>query len=85
MSRSVSHHPNIGDLISNKYLKVTFKIPKKGHLPNPVLPSVKVALGHPPRAPFSFFGPSSINGGFFFAVFDSTGVDEISMGIFFLT
>ena len=32
----IEHHPNIGDRISNRYLKVMFKIPKMGHLPNPV-------------------------------------------------
>ena len=32
----IKHHPNIGDVISNRYLKVMFKIPKKGHLPTPV-------------------------------------------------
>ena len=31
----IEHHPNIGDIISNKYLKVMFKIPKMGHLPTP--------------------------------------------------
>ena len=36
MSRYVSHHPTIGDLISNKYLEVIeVEIPKKGHLPTP--------------------------------------------------
>ena len=35
---NVSHHPTIGDIISNRYLKVMFKISKKGHLPtNPWL------------------------------------------------
>ena len=29
----IEHHPTIGDIISNRYLKVMFKIPKKGHLP----------------------------------------------------
>jgi len=29
------HHPNIGDMISNRYLKVMFKMPKVGHLPKP--------------------------------------------------
>ena len=32
----IEHHPNIGDIISNRYLKVMFKIPQMGHLPNPV-------------------------------------------------
>jgi hypothetical protein len=32
----VEHHPTIGDIITNKYLKVMFKIPKTGHLPTPV-------------------------------------------------
>ena len=32
----IKHHPTIGDVISNRYLKVMFKIPKKGHLPTPV-------------------------------------------------
>ena len=36
----IKHHPNIGDIISNRYLKVMFKIPKMGHLPNPVEPSL---------------------------------------------
>ena len=31
----IEHHPNIGNIISNRYLKVMFKIPKKGHLPTP--------------------------------------------------
>ena len=31
----IKHHPTIGDIISNKYLQVRFKIPKKGHLPSP--------------------------------------------------
>ena len=30
---NVSHHPTISDVISNRYLKVMFKIPKKGHFP----------------------------------------------------
>ena len=30
------HHPNIGNVNSNKYLTVMFKIPKMGHLPNTV-------------------------------------------------
>ena len=32
----IEHHPTFGDIISNRYMKVTFKIPKKGHLPTPV-------------------------------------------------
>jgi hypothetical protein len=32
----IEHHPNIGDIISNRYLKVMFKSPKMGLLPNPV-------------------------------------------------
>ena len=35
------HHPNIGDLISNRYLKVVFKIFKMGHLPNPITGPIK--------------------------------------------
>ena len=34
----IEHHPSIGDIISNRYLKAMFKIPKKtkkGHLPTP--------------------------------------------------
>ena len=31
----IEHHPTIGDIITNKYLKVMFKIPKTGHLPTP--------------------------------------------------
>ena len=31
----IEHHPNIGDMISNRYLKVMFKMPKVGHLPKP--------------------------------------------------
>jgi hypothetical protein len=31
----IEHHPNIGDMISNRYLKVMFKMPKMGHLPKP--------------------------------------------------
>jgi len=30
-----AHHPTIGDIMSNKYLKVRFKIPKSGPLPTP--------------------------------------------------
>ena len=33
----IEHHPSIGDIISNRYLKVMFKIPQKGHLPTPVM------------------------------------------------
>ena len=33
----IEHHPTIGDINSNRYLKVIFKIPKKGHLPTPVI------------------------------------------------
>ena len=44
----IEHHPSIGDIISNRYLKVMFKIPKKGHLPTHVNPS----LNHTP----SFLG-----------------------------
>ena len=41
----IEHHPTIGDIISKKYLKVMFKIPKKkGHLPFP-------DLGKPPLRP----------------------------------
>ena len=29
----IKHRPTIGDIISNRYLKVMLKIPKKGHLP----------------------------------------------------
>ena len=36
----IEHRPSIGDIISNRYLKVMFKIPKKGHLPTPVLGDV---------------------------------------------
>ena len=32
----IEHHPSIGDTISNRYLKVMFEIPKKGHLPTHV-------------------------------------------------
>ena len=32
----IEHHPTFGDIMSNRYLKVMFKIPKKGHLPTPV-------------------------------------------------
>ena len=31
----IEHHPTIGDIISKRYLKVMFKIPKKGYLPTP--------------------------------------------------
>jgi len=31
----IEHHPSVGDIISNRYLKVMFKIPKKEHLPTP--------------------------------------------------
>ena len=46
----VEHHPNIGDIISNRYLKklVMFKIPKMGHLPNPAI-VLFVTLQNPPR------------------------------------
>ena len=33
----IEHHPTIGDINSNRYLKVIFKIPKKGHWPTPVM------------------------------------------------
>jgi hypothetical protein len=33
----IEHHTNIGDIISNRYLKVMFKIPKMGNLPNPLV------------------------------------------------
>ena len=36
----IEHHPTIGDINSNRYLKVIFKIPKKGHLPTPDFPSL---------------------------------------------
>ena len=36
----LEHHPTIGDVISNRYLKVMLKIPKKGHLPTPDLSDV---------------------------------------------
>ena len=32
----IEHHPSIGDIISNRYLKVMSNIPKMGHLPTPV-------------------------------------------------
>ena len=32
---SLNITPIIGDIISNRYLMVMFKIPKKGHLPTP--------------------------------------------------
>ena len=38
----IKHHPTIGDIISNKYLKVMYKIPKKGHLPTPDLACIKM-------------------------------------------
>jgi hypothetical protein len=46
----VEHHPNIGDIISNRYLKklVMFKIPKMGHLPSPAI-VLFVTLQNPPR------------------------------------
>ena len=31
----IEHHPTIGDTISNRYGKVMFKIPNKGHVPTP--------------------------------------------------
>ena len=34
----IKHHPTIGDIVdivSNRYLKVMFKIPEKRHLPSP--------------------------------------------------
>ena len=34
----IEHHPTIGDTISNRYLKVMFKITKKGPLPTPAMP-----------------------------------------------
>jgi len=36
----IEHHPTIGDIITNKYLKVMFNIPKTGHLPTPNYPEV---------------------------------------------
>ena len=38
----IEHHPSIGDIISNRYLKVMFKIPKKGHLPTPAETQSKI-------------------------------------------
>ena len=32
----IQHHPTIGDIISNRYWKVMFKISTKGHLPTSV-------------------------------------------------
>ena len=32
----LNKHPTIGDIVSSRYLKVMFKIPKKGHAPTPV-------------------------------------------------
>ena len=32
----IEHHPSIGDIISNRYLKVMSNIPKMGHLTTPV-------------------------------------------------
>ena len=32
----IEHHPTIGDIISKRYLKVMFKIPKKGHQSQPL-------------------------------------------------
>ena len=40
----IKHHPTIGDIISNRYLKVMSKIPKKGHLPTPVICNVNPAV-----------------------------------------
>ena len=40
----IEHHPSIGYIISNRYLKVMFKIPKKGHLPTPVISRVSTFL-----------------------------------------
>ena len=33
----IEHHPNIGDIISNRYLKVMLQKNKMGHLPNPAM------------------------------------------------
>ena len=41
----IKHHPTIGDIISNKYLKVMFKIPKTGHLPTPVVGRMRFDSG----------------------------------------
>ena len=35
----IKHHLTIGDINSNRYLKVMFKIPQKGHLPTPDYPT----------------------------------------------
>ena len=32
----IEHHPTIGAIISNRYLKVMFEIPKKGHQSQPL-------------------------------------------------
>ena len=42
----MEHHPTIGGMISNTYLKVMFKIPKKGHLPTPVKVLISVRITH---------------------------------------
>ena len=47
----IEHHPNIGDIIFNRYLKVMFKIPKMGHLPNPKLPEGKISIKKSPSHP----------------------------------
>ena len=31
----IEHHPTTGDIITHRYMKVMFKITKKGHLPIP--------------------------------------------------
>ena len=39
-----------GDFISNRYGKVMFKIPKKGHLPTPDFPKISLAIWRFPKS-----------------------------------
>ena len=59
----IERHPNIGDIISNKYLKVMFKIPKMGHLPTPESCVGKTATTRPPKRPQCEWGDPSASHG----------------------
>ena len=53
----IKHHPTIGNTIPNRYLKVMFKIPQKGHLPTP---GVLHFLPETSLPPFSILGQAAI-------------------------
>ena len=43
----IEHHPKIEDIISNRYLKVMFKVPKMGHLPKTLIWSSEKNIPNP--------------------------------------